>query len=160
VPLVGVTFIRPFVLKGSSGAERCLGLPSSPMKTPTRASSLAERKRPEPSVPLYFKPTLRKALELGEWLTATGCTQAAIEATGVYWKPVWQVLADGAFELMLANASHVKNVPGRKTDVNGRASAPTRTQVRGKGAIAVAAQATTENKLKVTAIEIRPAKKR
>src|SRR6266446_8639273 len=39
-----------------------------------------------------------------------------MEATGVYWKPVWQVLA--GFELVLANASHVKNVPGRKTDVN------------------------------------------
>lgn len=40
-----------------------------------------------------------------------------MEATGVYWKPVWHVL-DGHFELVLANASHVKNVPGRKTDVN------------------------------------------
>ena len=36
----------------------------------------------------------------------------------MYWKPVWQVLAGGGFELVLANASHVKNVPGRKTDVN------------------------------------------
>src|SRR6516162_3963198 len=42
----------------------------------------------------------------------------AMEATGVYWKPVWQVLADGAFELILANAAQVKSVPGRKTDVN------------------------------------------
>jgi len=41
-----------------------------------------------------------------------------MEATGVYWKPVWHVLDDGEFELVLANASHVKNVPGRKTDVN------------------------------------------
>ena len=41
----------------------------------------------------------------------------AMEATGVYWKPVWTVLA-GAFELVLANAMHVRNVPGRKTDVN------------------------------------------
>ena len=41
-----------------------------------------------------------------------------MEATGVYWKPVWQVLAAGGFELVLANAAHVKNVPGRKTDVN------------------------------------------
>ena len=40
-----------------------------------------------------------------------------MEATGVYWKPVWHVLADGDFALVLANAAHVKNVPGRKTDV-------------------------------------------
>ena len=42
----------------------------------------------------------------------------AMEATGVYWKPVWHVLSDGDFELVLANAKQVKNVPGRKTDVN------------------------------------------
>jgi transposase len=41
-----------------------------------------------------------------------------MEATGIYWKPVWHVLDDGDFELVLANAGHVKNVPGRKTDVN------------------------------------------
>src|SRR6266480_7351276 len=41
-----------------------------------------------------------------------------MEATGVYWKPVWNVLSDGDFALLLANAAHVKNVPGRKTDVN------------------------------------------
>jgi hypothetical protein len=40
-----------------------------------------------------------------------------MEATGVYWKPVWHVL-EGSFELVLANAMHIKNVPGRKTDVN------------------------------------------
>src|SRR5664279_379647 len=52
------------------------------------------------------------------WLTATGCTHVAMEATGVYWKPVWNILSDGAFELIVANAAHIKNVPGRKTDVN------------------------------------------
>ena len=41
-----------------------------------------------------------------------------MEATGVYWKPVWHILSDGDVELVLANAAHVKNVPGRKTDVN------------------------------------------
>ena len=40
-----------------------------------------------------------------------------MESTGVYWKPVWHVL-EGAFELLLANATHVRNMPGRKTDVN------------------------------------------
>ena len=40
-----------------------------------------------------------------------------MEATGVYWKPVWHILSEGGVELILANAAHVKNVPGRKTDV-------------------------------------------
>src|SRR5262249_35307171 len=65
-----------------------------------------------------FTTTTTGLVELGEWLEANGCTHGAMEATGVYWKPVWQVLADSNFELILANAAHVKNVPGRKTDVN------------------------------------------
>src|SRR4051794_6701155 len=56
-------------------------------------------------------------LALGEWLAGCGCTHAVMEATGVYWKPVWHVLSDGDLTLVLANAAHVKNVPGRKTDV-------------------------------------------
>ena len=55
---------------------------------------------------------------LAEWLVESGVTHVAMEATGIYWKPVWHVLGDGEFELVLANAAHVKNVPGRKTDVN------------------------------------------
>ena len=65
-----------------------------------------------------FATTTASLIELGEWLEASGCTHVGMEATGVYWKPVWQVLADGSFELVLANAAQVKNVPGRKTDVN------------------------------------------
>ena len=52
------------------------------------------------------------------WLTQSGCTHVAMEATGVYWKPVWNILSDGEFELIVANAAHIKNVPDRKTDVN------------------------------------------
>ena len=52
------------------------------------------------------------------WLTQSGCTDVAMEATGVYWKPVWNILSDGEFKLIVANAAHIKNVPGRKTDVN------------------------------------------
>src|SRR5271169_4005981 len=52
------------------------------------------------------------------WLVASGCSHVAMEATGVYWKPVWNILSDGEFELIVANAAHIKNVPGRKTDVN------------------------------------------
>ena len=55
--------------------------------------------------------------ELSAWLAARGCTHGAMEATGVFWKPVWYVL-EPRFELVLANAGHIRNVPGRKTDVN------------------------------------------
>jgi transposase len=47
-----------------------------------------------------------------------GVAHIAMETTGVYWKPVWHILSDGEFELTLANAAHVRNAPGRKTDVN------------------------------------------
>jgi transposase len=65
-----------------------------------------------------FKTTTKDLMALSEWLSAEGCTHVAMEATGIYWKPVWHILSDGEFELVLANAAHVKNVPGRKTDVN------------------------------------------
>ncbi len=61
--------------------------------------------------------TTRGLLELVEWLTAHGCTHVAMEATGVYWKPVWHVLEEH-FALILANAMHIRNVPGRKSDMN------------------------------------------
>ena len=65
-----------------------------------------------------FATTTANLIELGEWLEVNGCTHVAMEATGVYWKPVWQVLEDSSLELVLANAAQVKNVPGRKSDVN------------------------------------------
>ena len=64
------------------------------------------------------KTTTKELLKLSAWLAAAGCTHIVMEATGVYWKPVWHILSDGDFALVLANAAHVKNVPGRKTDVN------------------------------------------
>lgn len=65
-----------------------------------------------------FKTTTQDLMALSDWLSAEGCTHIVMEATGVYWRPVWHILSDGEFELVLANAAHVKNVPGRKTDVN------------------------------------------
>ena len=64
-----------------------------------------------------FGTTTSELERLARWLAGHGVTHVAMEATGVYWKPVWAVLAE-AFELVLANATQVKNVPGRKTDVN------------------------------------------
>jgi transposase/DNA-binding transcriptional ArsR family regulator len=63
-----------------------------------------------------FKTTVGGLLVLCDWL-AHGATHVVMEATGDYWKPVWHVLEDD-FELMLVNARHVKQVPGRKTDVS------------------------------------------
>lgn len=59
----------------------------------------------------------RGLLELADWLTAHGVTHVAMEATGVYWKPVWHVL-EGHYTLVLANAMHIRNIPGRKSDKN------------------------------------------
>lgn len=64
-----------------------------------------------------FGTTTKALLQLSDWLSEQAVTQVAMEATGVYWKPVWHVL-DGTFKLVLANAMHIQNVPGRKTDVN------------------------------------------
>jgi transposase len=55
-------------------------------------------------------------LQLAEWLRSHAVTHVAMESTGVYWKPVWNLL-EGEFDLLLANAQHMKAVPGRKTDV-------------------------------------------
>jgi transposase len=55
-------------------------------------------------------------LEMRDWLKAQGCTHIAMEATGVYWKPIYNLL-EGDFEVLVVNARHIKAVPGRKTDV-------------------------------------------
>src|SRR3954462_14132753 len=64
-----------------------------------------------------FDTTTPGLLALSDWLAECGRTHAGMEAPGVYWKPVWHVLSDGDLTLVLANAAHVRNVPGRKTDV-------------------------------------------
>jgi transposase len=64
-----------------------------------------------------FQTTVRGLLALRDWLAEHRVTQVAMEATGVYWKPVWYVLEDD-LECLLVNARHVKQVPGRKTDVS------------------------------------------
>jgi transposase len=64
-----------------------------------------------------FETHTAALLKLLSWLEEHECTHVVMEATGVYWKPVWHIL-EGAFELVLANAQHVRNVPGRKSDVN------------------------------------------
>lgn len=72
-------------------------------------------RRPKKEVRTFGTFT-RDLLALREWLREAGCTHVAMESTGVYWKPVYAVL-EGDFELVVGNAHHVRNVPGRKTDV-------------------------------------------
>jgi transposase len=62
-----------------------------------------------------FGTFTKDLLEMSDWLQSCGVTQVAWESTGVYWKPVWNLLA-GQFEVLLVNAQHLKAVPGRKTD--------------------------------------------
>ena len=62
-----------------------------------------------------FGTFTRDLLRLADWLAECGVTHVALESTGVYWKPVWNILAE-QFEVLLVNAQHIKAVPGRKTD--------------------------------------------
>ncbi len=62
-----------------------------------------------------FGTFTRELLQLADWLRACGVTHVAMESTGVYWKPVWNIL-EGQFEVLLVNAQHIKAVPGRKSD--------------------------------------------
>jgi transposase len=94
---------------------RCAGLDVH-KKTVVASVRLAEENKVTTEVKT-FATTTAGLLALSDWLSTNDCTHAAMEATGVYWKPVWHVLSDGEFQLILANAAHVKNVPGRKTDV-------------------------------------------
>jgi transposase len=63
-----------------------------------------------------FGTTTSELLSLSDWLVEAGCTHVAMEATGVYWKPVYNIL-EGQMELLVVNAQHIKAVPGRKTDI-------------------------------------------
>jgi transposase len=64
-----------------------------------------------------FRTVTDQLQELARWLVQAGCRHVALESTGVYWKPVFNVLEPAGLEVVLVNAQHVKNVPGRKTDV-------------------------------------------
>jgi transposase len=63
-----------------------------------------------------FRTMTADLLALADWLSDMGCTHVAMESTGVYWRPIYNLMA-GLFDLLLVNAQHIKAVPGRKTDV-------------------------------------------
>ena len=94
--------------------KRCAGLDVHQKTVVACARVVDEGKVNEES--RTFETTTSGLLALSAWLEEKGCTHVAMEATGVYWKPVWHIL-EAKFQLVLANAAHIKNVPGRKTDV-------------------------------------------
>jgi transposase len=95
--------------------SRCAGLDVH-KDTVVACARVVQGKQVEQEV-RTFRTTTKELLSLSDWLTERGCSHVAMESTGVFWKPVWHVL-EGAFDLVLANAGAIRNLPGRKTDVN------------------------------------------
>ena len=95
--------------------ERCAGLDVHQATVVACLNIGAAAARPRKEI-RSFGTMLPDLEELRDWLKANGCTLVAMESTGIYWKPVHAVLEDH-FELVVGNAQHIKNVPGRKTDV-------------------------------------------
>jgi transposase len=95
--------------------EKCCGLDVHQATVVACLLTGKPTQRPKKEV-RTFRTVTRELQAMSEWLRAEGCTHVAMESTGVYWKPVYAVL-EGGFELVVGNAHHIKNVPGRKTDV-------------------------------------------
>ena len=95
--------------------ERCCGLDIH-KKTVVACLLIPGGDGPPVKAIRTFSTMTDDLLALADWLGAAGCTQVAMESTGVYWKPIWNVL-ESQCTLLLVNAQHVKRVPGRKTDV-------------------------------------------
>lgn len=96
--------------------ERCAGLDVHEKVVVACALSGSLSEKPQAEIE-SFKTTTQGLLELFDWLEKRKCTHVAMESTGVYWKPIWNILEPGDFEVILANARHIKNLPGRKTDI-------------------------------------------
>ncbi|WP_245947862.1 IS110 family transposase [Paenibacillus sambharensis] len=96
--------------------ERCAGLDVH-QETVVACVLTGQLDRAPKSEIRTFGTMTNELMELGEWLVEQGCTHVAMESTGVYWKSVWNVLEAFELDLLLANAHHVKNLPGRKTDM-------------------------------------------
>lgn len=96
--------------------ERCAGLDvhkdtlTATVRVPARSGNREQHTA-------TFKTTTRELILLGDWLESHGVTLVGMESTGVYWKPVFHMLEDRVKQCWLLNAQHLKNVPGRKTDV-------------------------------------------
>ncbi len=95
--------------------ERCAGLDVHKKNVKACFSSPGNDGHRQKETRTYLTMT-GNLLELRDWLKEQGCTHIALEATGVYWKPIYNLL-EGDFEMLVVNAHHIKAVPGRKTDV-------------------------------------------
>ncbi len=97
--------------------ERCCGLDVHKREVVACLLTPGQPGRPHKEIRRF--PTMTADLEwLAEWLAQAGCTQVALESTGSYWQPVWNILEErGGFTVLLVNPQHIKQVPGRKTDV-------------------------------------------
>jgi transposase len=97
--------------------ERCCGLDVHKKSVVACVLTPAPGGSGEPAKQIRMFGTMTaELLTLADWLAEQGVTHVAMESTGVYWQPVWNVL-EGQFDLLLVNAQHIKAVPGRKTDV-------------------------------------------
>jgi transposase len=95
--------------------ERCAGIDIGQATVVVTVLVGAAHQRPRKTT-RTFRTITRELLELREWLRAEQVTHVGMESTGIYWKPVYALLED-AFEMIVGNATRIKNVPGRKTDV-------------------------------------------
>src|SRR3972149_3025886 len=95
--------------------SRCCGLDVHKNKVVACRIISRGNGRPEKEIRTFSAMTA-DLLELSDWLTGHGVSHVAMESSGSYWKPVWNVL-EASFTLLLVNAQHIKAVPGRKTDV-------------------------------------------
>src|ERR671910_534481 len=96
--------------------ERCAALDVHKQQV-TACAQVPDRAGRRSELRAEFSTMTGDLLALRDWLKGLGVTHVAMEATGVYWKPVYYLLEDD-FELLLVNAQHVKNLPGRKTDMS------------------------------------------
>ena len=95
--------------------ERCAGLDVHKKNVKACLKTPGSDGHPSKEVKTYATKT-QNILEMRDWLKEQGCTHVALESTGVYWKPIYNLL-EGDFEILVVNAHHLKTVPGRKTDV-------------------------------------------
>src|SRR5947208_1797719 len=95
--------------------ERCCGL-DVPKKTVVACLIVPDAAGQPHKTIRTFRTMTADLLALADWLAEAGCTHGVMESTGVYWRPIYNLL-EGQFDLLVVNAPHVKTVPGRKTDV-------------------------------------------
>lgn len=96
--------------------ERCCGLDVH-KKVIVACLLIQSKETPFAKEIRSFGTTFKELVQLQEWLQQVGCTHIAMESTGVYWRPVFNVLEEHFEQVMIVNAAHLKGVPGKKTDV-------------------------------------------